>query len=1233
MNISFLQRSKVISVTILLSLVSMHSDMRSDSKQLDEISYLREDTHVADSVARLHKLVRALRPDAPETESIGILDELCGCVCVIRNNLDEVLLKLDDCSVLNCLSDLKKSLKKHDDTMQKQHKNIKQKVDTVLQAIEELEQSINNKLDVLQNDVDMIKGNLGNIQGDLDNIQGDLEEINDKVCDIQNTANNIDDQSEEILNKVCGIDRKTDDIDDILSKVCDIDSKVDNIAMEVDVELDDEFEEVNSKLDVIQSKVCDIDAALCDPIIITQSDVELTIITPGTYIVGGNLMLTNATVITIEADGVILDLCGNKLEGASGTGILVGVGHKNIVIKNGLLTNFDTGLKVERGCSNITIDNIDITNCATRAIHFNGDGTYGEQIINSEIKNCGVFECLQNITGDGVVVLLECCNSVKINNCRVNNNGSTTANPSNLNIIKLDSCTKCELKDVEAHCNTAAFGTMRFFVLDNSTNNLLERCSAIESVIATFVFGFFFMNSNRNIIKDCRAIELNSDGFLVEGSNDCVFEDCQALNNNSEGFKLGISDNCVLKNCQASNNDSEGFFLSSSVTNCVFKDCQASNNTDNGFTLEGSSTDCVFENCQASNNNFNGFKLGSSGNCVLKNCQASNNNNDGFLLMDSDNCELKDCQALNNSGDGFEESASSTNNLYIRNIACGNGGQNYNNISTSPGAPVTSPANARGVDNVDCILTDEDQVDVIESKVCDIESKVCIIDAALCDPIIINEANTTISAAGTYVVGKDLELAAAGTVITIDVDGVILDLCGNKLEGASGTGILVTQNHANIVIKNGLLNGLATGLKVEKSCSNITIDNINITDCDTRAIHFAGDSGNEILNSEIKNCNVFECLQGITGGTSRVVFLERCNSVKMNNCRVNNNGSTTANPSNLNVIELNNCKKCELKDVEAHCNAAFSMTILHFFRLNTSTNNLFERCSAIESVGSVLSDGFFFGNNSNFNIIKDCRAINLSTEGFSLNTSVSCVFKNCQALRNSLNGFHLDTSFNCVLKNCQASNQGENGFLLEENSDNCVLKNCQALNNDIIGFHLKKSDDCILENCQALDGNCEGFKLSNTSDNCELKDCQASANDIGFDLNNSGNCVFESCQALNNDNEGFLLDNSSDCMLKDCQALNNKDGFSESGTSSDNLYIRNIACGNTNKNYKNISPSPGAPITSPANARGADNIDCDSTDDDTVDIIESKVCDIQSKIDFDILPLLEQIKVVVDGIS
>lgn len=90
MNIPFLQRSKVISVAMLFSLVTMHSDMRSDSKQLDEVSYLREDTHVANSVARLQGLVRAIRPDASETECIDTLDELFRCICVIRNDLDQV---------------------------------------------------------------------------------------------------------------------------------------------------------------------------------------------------------------------------------------------------------------------------------------------------------------------------------------------------------------------------------------------------------------------------------------------------------------------------------------------------------------------------------------------------------------------------------------------------------------------------------------------------------------------------------------------------------------------------------------------------------------------------------------------------------------------------------------------------------------------------------------------------------------------------------------------------------------------------------------------------------------------------------------------------------------------------------------------------------------------------------------------------------------------------------------
>lgn len=114
--------------------------------------------------------------------------------------------------------------------------------------------------------------------------------------------------------------------------------------------------------------------------------------------------------------------------------------------------------------------------------------------------------------------------------------------------------------------------------------------------------------------------------------------------------------------------------------------------------------------------NRNGYYILSSTADLFNNI-AEHNVLSGFNMATGTSATLRDNTSNNNNtGSGFSDVAGNTNQYY-NNTACNNSANmNYVNVNS---APVTSPANARGFDNVDCSKTDADQIDIIESKLDD----------------------------------------------------------------------------------------------------------------------------------------------------------------------------------------------------------------------------------------------------------------------------------------------------------------------------------------------------------------------------------------------------------------------------------------------------------------------------------------------------------------------------------
>lgn len=103
-----------------------------------------------------------------------------------------------------------------------------------------------------------------------------------------------------------------------------------------------------------------------------------------------------------------------------------------------------------------------------------------------------------------------------------------------------------------------------------------------------------------------------------------------------------------------------------------------------------------------------------------------------------------------------------------------------------------------------------------------------------CTPI--TSVPITLTAPGTYCLVDDLVTPADGTAITINGDGIAVDLRGHALRNSSapdglGTGILVSANRRDVLVRNGRIGGFRYGMWIVVSM-NVVVEDLEIGDVD-----------------------------------------------------------------------------------------------------------------------------------------------------------------------------------------------------------------------------------------------------------------------------------------------------------------------------------------------------------------------------------------------------------------
>lgn len=328
---------------------------------------------------------------------------------------------------------------------------------------------------------------------------------------------------------------------------------------------------------------------------------------PGIYHVDQNAAFNPSgpglAAITINSDGVVLDLCKRTLSGGNAASKTVGIlvnAKNNVLIKNGTVSGFSLfGVRILPGSSFVTVKNFNAFNngvndpvnlTVSGGIVAAGDGShFTHDIVLNNVDASGNF--LAGFIVSGVV-------NTDVSNSKFNNNKTATTlfGINTWGVLAtafgIDSVFPCENLNVtncEMNNNTSAGGTVGLEVL---------------SVPA---FGLPF-NNNVNIIN-CVA-NSNTGGGTA------------GVVNEGEGIVLAGTQNFTVQNCVAQGNRTlatapsgkPGFFAST------------------GFGVPFFGVNGTFENCVAQGNSgagdsSQGFRILRSNNITVSNCVAIGNNN------------------------------------------------------------------------------------------------------------------------------------------------------------------------------------------------------------------------------------------------------------------------------------------------------------------------------------------------------------------------------------------------------------------------------------------------------------------------------------------------------------------------------------------------------------------------------------------------------------------------------
>lgn len=310
---------------------------------------------------------------------------------------------------------------------------------------------------------------------------------------------------------------------------------------------------------------------------------------PGSYYLSGNVVVEpgHELGIHITVSNVTLDLNGFHLTSthAANTGIMISNGVNDVIIRNGSISNFQSGIWAFNGESTGGLIR-DILMARTFQQGIRGGSGY-------VIENCIV----RNATGVGIQV----GEGSTLRHCTVQDIASGSA------AIRTGAQSRIE------HCTV--HGTSTALGIDAGEGNFLTHCIVQNTVSTTAAI----RTGAGAMIINCTSRN-NTTPFGINAGANSILTDCIASGNtasSSTSYGVNAGTDSTLTRITAVDNttsaaspsSSNGIGIAAGLRSTI-RHCTANNNSGDGFVI---STESVFENNLARGNGLNNTATGSAG--------------------------------------------------------------------------------------------------------------------------------------------------------------------------------------------------------------------------------------------------------------------------------------------------------------------------------------------------------------------------------------------------------------------------------------------------------------------------------------------------------------------------------------------------------------------------------------------------------------------------------------------
>jgi hypothetical protein len=209
-----------------------------------------------------------------------------------------------------------------------------------------------------------------------------------------------------------------------------------------------------------------------------------TILNPGSYILTGNLS-GSATVLTIAADGVTIDLNGFTIRssGSASTAVVINGSHNNVTIRNGNVVGGSVGIGTAGAIADTLIEDVRVSNAKIGGIIIGSAGSRG----------CIIRRCKVNSTG---VTTAAADGSLGVSGLGISGHS-----------CRVEDCTVSRL-----FYNGSGSPTFRGINFNNSaaTGNIVSRCTVSHDAAITAIAINFPSAATTGVYRDCTVTNFST---------------------------------------------------------------------------------------------------------------------------------------------------------------------------------------------------------------------------------------------------------------------------------------------------------------------------------------------------------------------------------------------------------------------------------------------------------------------------------------------------------------------------------------------------------------------------------------------------------------------------------------------------------------------------------------------------------------------------------------------------